>query len=209
MRRGDQKFLTFGIQQLRICDPAKSGTLLDPKERERSGYRRRFDAGAPALRRQEPPRLVTGPTQPGNIHKSRYRLSVMNTLRACSAVGLALVVSLTLPSCTKSKEPAASPTPRESDSDSRVGMDDIVVTEAALEPFIDMDASRAYVKLRRQHFQVLFGPAITRGERNNIRGVQTHPDVVIEDLELGSNEEVIITEVSCTPRVAKRSDNYC
>ena len=132
----------------------------------------------------------------GNFHEPRYRLRVMNTLRACSAVGLALVVSLTLPSCTNGEEPQASPTPQVSDSDSRAGLDDVVVTEAALEPFIGMDASDAYAKLRRQHFKVRFGPALTRFERNNITGHATHPDVVIEALELGSNEQVIITEVS-------------
>lgn len=123
----------------------------------------------------------------------------MNKLRACSAVGLALVVSLTLPSCTNGEEPQASPTPLESDSDTRAGIDDIVVTKAALEPFIGTDASDAYAKLRRQHFKVRFGPSLTKFERNNITGHATHPDVVIEALELGPEEVVIITEVSCGP----------
>ncbi len=114
-----------------------------------------------------------------------------------------------MPSCTNSEEPSASPTPRVSESDSRAGIDDIVVTEAALEPFMGMDASDAYRKLRRQHFTVRFGPALTKFERNNIRGNQTHPDVLIESLELGPKEVVFITDVSCQPRSGKGSGNYC
>lgn len=133
----------------------------------------------------------------------------MNILRTSSAVGLALLVLLTLPSCTSSEEPAASPTPGVSASDSRVGIDDVVVTEAALEPFIGMDASDVYGKLRRQHFKVRFGPALTKFERNNMRGNQTHPDVVIKSLKLGPNEVVIITDVWCRPRSSPGPGNYC
>ena len=136
-------------------------------------------------------------------------LTSMNTLRACSGFGLALVLTLTLPACTNEPEPETLPTPRATGTDTRAGIDDIVVTEAALEPFIGMDASDAYRKLRRQRFEVRFSPAITRGERNNIRGVQTHPDVAIEGIELGANEVVIITDVWCRPRSSPGPGNYC
>lgn len=113
-----------------------------------------------------------------------------------SAVSLALA-SFALASCTNQSDLGAAPFPVRTITDSRAGIDDIVSTEAALEPFIGMDGSDAYAKLRRQNFKVRFGSALTKFERNNIVGYATHPDVVIKALELGLNEQVIITEVSC------------
>lgn len=133
----------------------------------------------------------------------------MDTVKARSAVGLALAIGLALPSCTNTEGPQVSSTPRATTADTRAANDDPAATEAALERFIGMDASDAKRKLLRQHFEIRFGSAITLGERNNIRGNQTHPDVVIEGLELGSNEVVIISEVSCAPRAIEGSGNYC
>ena len=124
-------------------------------------------------------------------------------------MGLVLLFSLTLSSCTDRAEPDNSSTPRRSHSADRGEINDVVVTQAAVESFIGMDASDAYAQLRRRHFKVRLGPFLDKFERNNIRGVATHPDVIIDALELTPQEVVVITKVSCTPRVAKHSRNYC
>lgn len=142
------------------------------------------------------------------LQQPGYRPSGM-TSRSFRAAGLALFLSVTLASCTDSEAPQVAPMPQASDAGGRAGIDDIIVTEAALEPFIGMDASDAYTNLRRQHFKVRFGPSLNKFERNNIKGIATHPDVIIEALELTPQQVVVITKVSCNPRVAKQSRNYC
>jgi hypothetical protein len=143
------------------------------------------------------------------LKRCLYRPRTMKNTNACFAIGLALM-ALGAVACTNDSEPNATATPQATNTETRAGIDDIVVTEAALEPFIGMDGSGAYAKLRRQHFEVRFGPRITKSERNNIIGHQTHPDVVIEALELGPNEGVIITEVSCRARHQVRGrGGYC
>jgi hypothetical protein len=133
----------------------------------------------------------------------------MNNRFACLAAFAALSIVFGSAACTDDDAPPSSPGTQATDEDSRAGMDDIVVTEAALEPFIGMDGDRAYAQLRRQHFEVRFGPMITKFERKNILGIQTHPDVVIETLQLGPNEEVIITRVSCRSRSESGEGGYC
>ena len=77
----------------------------------------------------------------------------MDTVKARSAVGLALAIGLALPSCTNTEGPQVSSTPRATTADTRAANDDPAATEAALERFIGMDASDAKRKLLRQHFE--------------------------------------------------------
>ena len=121
----------------------------------------------------------------------------MITSRASSAVGLALLLSLTLSSCTDDETPQTASTPSTTDTDARDGVDD---DGRSFERFIGRDASDTYFKLRKQNVEVRFGAALTKPERQNIKGTRTHPDVIIEALELGTRDVVIITDVSCQPR---------
>lgn len=65
-----------------------------------------------------------------------------------------------------------------------------------LERFVGKDASDAYFRMRELGFRVRFGPKISRGERGNIMGIQTHPEVDITEMVLKGNV-VTILDVEC------------
>lgn len=67
--------------------------------------------------------------------------------------------------------------------------------------FFGMDGDTAYFRLRQQGFRIRFGKNVTQGERQNIRGRRTHPEVIITAMrrEAGARTLTII-DVDCIGR---------
>lgn len=67
--------------------------------------------------------------------------------------------------------------------------------------FFGMEGDAAYFELKQLGFQVRFGFAVSRLERQNIRGRRSHPEVVFTALERELGTDIItIAEVNCVGR---------
>ena len=109
-------------------------------------------------------------------------------MKTCAALLLAAVV---LAGCTgePAREVEVAPPPS-------AAADPGTTLESRLERFVGEDASDAYFKLRELGYRVRFGPKISNGERANVMGIQTHPDVDITEMVLKGNV-VTILDVEC------------
>ena len=68
--------------------------------------------------------------------------------------------------------------------------------EPRLERFVGTDASDAYFRMRELGYRVGFGPKLSKGERLNVRGIQTHPEVDITEM-VSEGHAVTILDVEC------------